>query len=167
MIINKLVVGNLQTNCYILKKDNKCIIIDPGDNADLIINACKGFVVEEILITHHHFDHVKALKALEEYYHLGHNQFLRKTFCYEIIETPGHASDSLTFYFRKEKVMFTGDFLFYHTIGRCDLETSNVLDMKKSLEKIKKYDNDIIIYPGHGKSSILGEEKKIFDNYFY
>ena len=62
--------------------------------------------------------------------------------------------------------MFTGDFLFYHTIGRCDLETSNVLDMKKSLVKIREYDDDILIYPGHGRNSILGEEKKYFDNYF-
>ena len=62
--------------------------------------------------------------------------------------------------------MFTGDFLFYHTIGRCDLETSSIEDMKKSLAKIKIYDDDIIIYPGHGKKSILGEEKIFFDHYF-
>ena len=62
--------------------------------------------------------------------------------------------------------MFTGDFLFYHTIGRCDLETSSITDMKKSLDNISKYPNDIKIFPGHGKSSILGEEKKYFDSYF-
>ena len=135
--IEKIVVGDLRCNCYIVKKNHKCLIIDPGDNALEIKNACQDYQCEEILVTHHHFDHVGALKELEEFYHVRHNEFLRKTFQYEVIKTPGHASDCLTFYFRDEKVMFTGDFLFYHTIGRCDLETSNVLDMKKSLVKIR------------------------------
>ena len=165
MKIEKLVVGPLKTNCYILKKENKCIIIDPGDEAAKIKEACKDCEVEEILVTHHHFDHILALKELENTYHLKHNTFLRKTFQYEIIATPGHASDSLTFYFKEEHVMFTGDFLFYHTIGRCDLETSSIPDMKKSLEKISKYLDNIIIYPGHGKQRILGEEKPLFSTY--
>ena len=62
--------------------------------------------------------------------------------------------------------MFTGDFLFYHTIGRCDLETSNINDMLTSLNKIKEYPDDITIYPGHGKESNLGFEKQFFDSYF-
>lgn len=166
MKIEPLVLGRLRTNCYIVKKDNKCLIIDPGDEAEVIKNACKGYEVEEILVTHHHWDHILALEELEDFYHLKHNVFLRKTFNYEVINTPGHASDSLTFYFKDEKVMFTGDFLFYHTIGRCDLDTSSIPAMQRSLEKIKQYPNDIKIYPGHGNSSILGAEKKFFDTYF-
>lgn len=163
--IEEFSLGRLRTNCYILKKDNKCIIIDPGDEAQKIKEACKGYEVEEILVTHHHWDHILALEELENFYQLKHNTFLRKTFNYEIVETPGHASDSLTFYFKEERTMFTGDFLFYHTIGRCDLETSSIEEMKKSLDKISKYPDDIKIYPGHGKSSILGEEKKYFCQY--
>ena len=164
--IENLVVGCLKTNCYIVKKDKKCLIIDPGDESEKIKEVCKGYEVEEILITHHHWDHILAFEELENYYQLKHNTFLKKTFSYEVIKTPGHASDSITLYFKEEKVMFTGDFLFYHTIGRCDLETSSIEDMKKSLAKIKIYDDDIIIYPGHGKKSILGEEKIFFDHYF-
>ena len=98
--IENLVLGRLRTNCYIIKKDNKCLIIDPGDEAEIIKEACKDYEVEEILVTHHHFDHILALEELESFYHIKHNSFLRKTFKYEIIETPGHASDSLTFYFK-------------------------------------------------------------------
>ena len=116
--IEHLVLGRLRTNCYIVKKDNKCIIIDPADEANVIKEACKDYEVEEILVTHHHFDHILALEELEKTYQVKHNTFLRKTFKYEVIKTPGHASDSLTFYFKEEKIMFTGDFLFYHTIGR-------------------------------------------------
>ena len=166
MNIENLKLGRLHTNCYILKKGKYCIIIDPADEADKIKEACEGYEVEEILVTHHHWDHILALEELEKFYHVKHNTFLRKHFSYEVIGTPGHASDSLSFYFKEEEVMFTGDFLFYHTIGRCDLETSSIPDMINSLEKIKQYPDHIKIYPGHGQSSILGEEKKYFDTYF-
>ena len=53
--------------------------------------------------------------------------------------------------------MFVGDFLFKDGIGRTDLG-GNVLDMKKSLLKISKYDKNIDIYPGHGDKSKLGLE---------
>jgi glyoxylase-like metal-dependent hydrolase (beta-lactamase superfamily II) len=66
----------------------------------------------------------------------------------------------VTYYFKKNKIMFTGDFLFKGTIGRCDLEGGNIRKMEESLRIIKEYDNDIKIYPGHGDSSILGDEKK-------
>lgn len=166
MQIEALVVGRIHTNCYIVKKNGKCIIIDPGDEAERIKSSCEGYQVEEILVTHHHWDHVLALEELERFYHVKHNTFLRNSFQYENIPTPGHASDSLTFYFKDEHVMFTGDFLFYHTIGRYDLETSSIPDMISSLEKISHYPDDIKIYPGHGRSSILGEEKKLFPRYF-
>lgn len=165
MNVKILKLGSLKTNCYILEKNGEVLIIDPASDAKLIINECRDYKVVGILVTHHHFDHVGALEELEKFYNLEHNTH-NNSFNYEIIKTPGHASDSLSFYFKNDKMMFTGDFLFYHTIGRCDLETSNINDMKESLKRIEKYPDDIIIYPGHGKSSILGEEKKLFNCYF-
>lgn len=164
--IENLILGDLKTNCYIISKNAKCLIIDPASDANLIIAACKNYKVEGILVTHHHFDHILALKELENFYNLQHNTHNSKDFKYEVINTPGHTKDSVTFYFREENVMFTGDFLFYHTIGRCDLDTSSIYDMKNSLKKISEYPDDIIILPGHGIGSKLGEEKKLFDNYF-
>ena len=61
--------------------------------------------------------------------------------------------------------MFTGDFVFYHDIGRCDLEGGSFEEMKKSIEKIKKYNKNIVIYPGHGMSTTLDEEKE--NNYYF
>ncbi len=165
MKIKKLVLGPLHTNCYLVIKENNCLIIDPASGASTIIEACKEYQVKGILVTHHHFDHIGALNELEKYYNLKHNTF-NDNFGYEIIKTPGHASDSLTFYFKEEKVMFTGDFIFYHTCGRCDLETSSIKDMLNSLEKIKQFPDDIVVYPGHGKSTTLGEEKPLFIRYF-
>ena len=165
MKIDRLVLGSLDTNCYIVSKGYDAIIIDPACDSGIIIDFCKNYKIVGILVTHHHFDHVGALEELEKYYNIKHN-IHNNSFNYEIIKTPGHTDDSITFYFKDENIMFTGDFIFYHTIGRCDFENSSISDMKKSLDYIKKYSDDIKIYPGHGKSTILGEENKLFDLYF-
>ena len=62
MEIERVEVGYLQANCYILKKGKNAIIIDPGDNGKLLLEKTKNLKIEAILITHHHFDHIGALK---------------------------------------------------------------------------------------------------------
>lgn len=62
MIIDKVVVGPLAENCYIVTKNEKTIIIDPGDEGKKIIDVAKDKNVVGVLITHHHFDHIGALK---------------------------------------------------------------------------------------------------------
>lgn len=54
--------------------------------------------------------------------------------------------------------MFSGDFIFKESIGRCDLPGGSESDMAKSLEKIKTYAKDIVIYPGHGDKTTIGYE---------
>lgn len=71
---------------------------------------------------------------------------------------PGHTNDSLSYYFYKENIMFTGDFIFAGSIGRTDLG-GNSNDMKNSINKIKKYSDNIKIYPGHGDTTSLIDEK--------
>ncbi len=163
--VKKIIVGKLEENCYIAQKDNKALLIDPGDEYEKISQELKELDVVEILLTHNHFDHVGALDYFEKKYHLIHNNFSNQYFDYQVIPTPGHSKDSLTFYFPKEKIMFTGDFLFQGTIGRMDLPGGDIQDMKNSLNLISTYPNDIIIYPGHGNKSILEFEKNNFNYY--
>ncbi|MBR1413756.1 MAG: MBL fold metallo-hydrolase [Bacilli bacterium] len=165
MKIDTLVVGSLATNCYIVSKNNKCLIIDPGDEANKIIDACKDKEVVGILITHYHFDHIGALDEVKNYFNVEVNPKNIDGFNYEIIETPGHKEDCLTFYFEKEHVMFVGDFIFNDSIGRMDLAGGNVKDMRDSLKLIKSYPDDTILYPGHGPTTILGKEKRHFIYY--
>lgn len=164
MQIEKLVVGELQANCYIVTKNNKTIIIDPGDEANKIINATKDKNVVGILVTHHHFDHIGALQEIEDYFHLKESLNI-DGFNYEIIKTPGHTDDSVCFYFKDDKVLFSGDFIFYKSIGRTDLPTGSIQKMHQSLELISKYPDNIKVYPGHGPSTILGNEKRYFNLY--
>ena len=65
MLIESVVVGDLAENCYIISKDNKCLIVDPGDEEDRIIDKVGNKEVLGILITHHHFDHVGALSKVK------------------------------------------------------------------------------------------------------
>ncbi len=158
-----ITVGSLQENCYLLVRNHQAIIIDPGDELEKIVKQLGDLEVVGILVTHHHFDHIGALSSLENKYKIKHNEKIPQ-FTYEVIPTPGHTEDSLTFYFPQEKIMFTGDFLFQNAIGRTDLG-GNPISMRQSLENIANYPDDIVIYPGHGATSTLGQEKANFNFY--
>ncbi|NTU46857.1 MBL fold metallo-hydrolase [Candidatus Roizmanbacteria bacterium] len=60
-------LGQLQANCFLLVKDHKCFIIDPGDCADFILEQVnrQALDVVGILATHGHFDHILAVGELQ------------------------------------------------------------------------------------------------------
>ena len=164
MKIKTIKVGFLQENCYILNIENEALIIDPGDEYEKILEGLNNLELKAILITHRHFDHIGALNEFKnipiyEYKNLEEKEYKIGKFKFEVIYTKGHTSDSVTYYFKETKDMFTGDFLFKESIGRTDLETGNNEEMKKSIEKIKQYPN-VKIYPGHGEATTLKEEKE-------
>lgn len=167
MKITTIKTGYLSENCYLLEKNNQIIIIDPGDDYEKINQHLQNKTIVKILITHHHKDHIGALNHFDKNLILENPEektYTEGPFTFTVIETKGHTKDSLTYYFEKEKCMFTGDFLFKGTIGRTDLESGNINDMQKSIKKIKQYPNDTKIYPGHGPSTNLKIEKET--NYF-
>ena len=160
MIIDRVVVGKLCTNCYILSIDNECIVIDPGDEYDKIKKVINNKKVIGAIITHHHFDHIGAINHFYNIYDYNNlNEGINNIgkFIFEVIYTPGHTNDSICIYFKDDSIMFVGDFLFKDGIGRTDLG-GNIIDMHNSLLKIKKYDFNINILPGHGDKSKLGIE---------
>ncbi len=60
-------LGQLQANCYLLIKENGCLVIDPADDASFILEKVqrRGLVVEALLATHGHFDHVMAVGEIQ------------------------------------------------------------------------------------------------------
>ncbi|MBP5180822.1 MAG: MBL fold metallo-hydrolase [Clostridiales bacterium] len=79
---------------------------------------------------------------------------------FSVIHTPGHSKGSVCYLFEQgeQKLMFTGDMLFAGSIGRTDLKGGEEAKMMESIGVLKKLSSDIIIYPGHGPSSILNKE---------
>jgi hydroxyacylglutathione hydrolase len=70
MIIERLVVGMLQSNCYIVGCENsqEGIIIDPGGDGPLIIDRVNelGLTIKYIVNTHGHIDHIAANRPVKE-----------------------------------------------------------------------------------------------------
>jgi glyoxylase-like metal-dependent hydrolase (beta-lactamase superfamily II) len=81
----------------------------------------------------------------------------------EVIHTPGHTPGGICLLLEsgKNKILFTGDSLFYRSIGRTDFPGASEKLLVSSLkEKLLKLSGDTIIYPGHGPSSTIGDEIK-------
>lgn len=77
---------------------------------------------------------------------------------FEIIHTPGHTKGSICI--KVGNIMLTGDTLFNKSIGRTDFLGGSFEEIINSIqEKIFKYDDEIIIYPGHNSPSTIKSEK--------
>ena len=163
MNIHTVIVGPLEENCYILEKENKVLVIDPGDEIEKIKKAIGSKEVLGVLITHNHFDHVGALsyfnkKNIYSFNNLEEKEYIIDSFKFDVIFTPGHSIDSVSYYFKEENLLFGGDFIFRLSIGRCDLPGGDYNKMLNSIRKIKKYPDNMIIYPGHGILTTLKNE---------
>lgn len=66
MILDRVVVGVLDTNCWILRADgdSRALVVDPGDDPAAVLAATAGLDVVAVLLTHAHFDHVLAAPEL-------------------------------------------------------------------------------------------------------
>ena len=74
LLIEKMVLGQVSTNCYLAvnKKTKEAIVIDPADEARRIDKKIKelGLKPAAILLTHGHFDHIKAAAEISDLYEI-------------------------------------------------------------------------------------------------
>jgi glyoxylase-like metal-dependent hydrolase (beta-lactamase superfamily II) len=76
-----------------------------------------------------------------------------------VLHTPGHTRGSVCY--AVGNTLFSGDTLFQGSIGRTDLAGGSEREMRSSLvDRIAKLDDRVVVYPGHGPSTTIGEEKR-------
>lgn len=183
--IKTIALGDFQANCYVLKSGSDCIVIDPGDEDERLIELIGDCHVKYIINTHCHPDHIggdefikkrfnapllfhEADQAIFKYFYgdgLRVDGFLaegdRVKFgdaVLSVLHTPGHTPGSITL--RHEQGLFTGDLLFAGSIGRTDLAGGSDEEMIKSLKRLQAIEGDYRIYPGHGPTTTLETERK-------
>ena len=76
------------------------------------------------------------------------------------IHVPGHSPGSIVFYSPEVACVFSGDVLFYGSIGRADLKGGNFDDLKEGIcNQLFTLPAETRVYPGHGPSTSIGYEK--------
>lgn len=179
MILKKLVVGPLWTNCYILasRAGGEAAVIDPGDDARAIIDALNqdDLKVRYIINTHAHFDHIEANEDLKKEtgakvashpkensqpdISLEEGQLLElEDVKIKVMETPGHSEGSISLLVNDK--LFSGDLLFSGSVGRTDLPGGSVDALRNSLRKLASLPDNTVVYPGHGPQTTLKKEKE-------
>ncbi len=78
----------------------------------------------------------------------------------KVIFTPGHTFGSVCYYDEENKNLYSGDTLFYRSVGRTDLPTGNGTELGISLNKLMQLPDDVRVYPGHDRITTIGYEKK-------
>lgn len=79
----------------------------------------------------------------------------------KVLLTPGHSPGSVCFYCEKQGFVIGGDVLFQRSVGRTDLPGGDFALLEKSIRtQLYVLPNEVVVYPGHGRPTTIGEEKK-------
>ncbi|UCG30475.1 MAG: MBL fold metallo-hydrolase [candidate division WOR-3 bacterium] len=179
MELKRIIVGGLENNCYILKSGTTGIIVDPGDEAQKILNAVGDLKIMLILATHRHFDHITALqqvkKALETRAAIhrldwvsGFDEELEDGQVIEfgrdtlkVLHTPGHTPGGCCFLVND--VLISGDTLFPNGPGNTAFPGGDEKAILKSIrEKLLVLSDETVVYPGHGPKTTIGKERSLY-----
>ncbi len=199
MKVETVVVGALETNCYLVYCETtlECAVIDPGADSGKIFRAVadKGLKPVVLIDTHGHVDHVGANKDIKDHFdiplliHEADVSMLKNTLlsviasllgakaspdpdsflhegdeirfgesCLHVIHTPGHSPGSVSL--KGEGLLLSGDTLFCGGVGRTDLPGGSWDDLVRSIqERIFTLDGQTKVYPGHGPTTSVDQEK--------
>ncbi len=79
----------------------------------------------------------------------------------DVLFVPGHAPGHVAFFNPRQRFLIGGDVLFHRSIGRTDLPGGDFDTLQRSIrEEIYPLGDDIVVYPGHGPETTIGEERR-------
>ena len=82
-------------------------------------------------------------------------------FSIQMIHTPGHTKGSCCYYLKDEDVLFSGDTVFYGSVGRTDFPGGSTAQIVRSLHKlVDSLPEETEVFPGHDASTTIGYEKR-------
>ena len=183
----------MQNFSYIIgdEKSKEAAVVDAGWDVDKLIEIAEKekLKINKIILTHSHYDHIQKVDELASktgaivYFHEIDFESIKKfiknpnikiiklkdkdeikvgSIKIKVINTPGHTPGAICLLV--ENKLITGDTLFVNAIGRTDLAGGDSLNLFESLQKLKKLDDKIEVYPGHDYGDIpfstIGGEKK-------
>ncbi|MCE9624717.1 MAG: MBL fold metallo-hydrolase [Deltaproteobacteria bacterium] len=188
--LRQLEVGPMENFTYLIGDPvtRQALIVDPAWQVDTILRQAEADEMKVVgaLVSHHHRDHTNGIEDLLEVHQVPifvnkhdaphvpeASEHLVKTdhghevslggLSVKCLHTPGHTPGSQCFEVRRHLV--TGDTLFVHGCGRCDLPGGDPEQMYYTLtQKLMQMPDDTVVLPGHNYApnpqSTLGEEKK-------
>jgi glyoxylase-like metal-dependent hydrolase (beta-lactamase superfamily II) len=173
----------MNTYVVICEETLTSAIIDPGAEADKILELTEATKVEAILITHGHGDHTMALEEVKEWtdapvylhpkeaahFELSYDIPIRDDLLIPIgnlnlkaIHTPGHTPGQCCFDLGDGRII-VGDTIFVGGPGRTWSSEDFTLTMDTMQQIVFKWPDKTEFYPGHGPIGIIGDERTDFE----
>ena len=188
LYLKQIELGPLQNFVYLIGSadSHEVAVVDPGWDVPAILAAAAedGMKITKVLVTHTHFDHINGLEEMvratdaEVFVHKkeaaalpvvpssvrqieGGQEVDLGDVKLTLLHTPGHTPGSVCVTVADR--LIAGDTLFIGGCGRCDLPGGDPELLHKSLSRLSKLDDKIVLYPGHNyaeePTSELGKEK--------
>jgi len=138
MDIRTYVMGPIATNTYVLVSGNEAIIIDPASKPEKMIEKLGDLDLKAVLLTHGHFDHIKACDGLYEKYHCP-------------------------IYLHEDDEELARDKYSGADFGLVSYISCKTLPLKEGKMKIGPFEFEVIFTPGHTPGSVIF----VFDHYIF
>ncbi|MFH1459224.1 MAG: MBL fold metallo-hydrolase [Candidatus Omnitrophota bacterium] len=196
MIVETIVVGDLQTNCYLVYNETTKagILIDPGADELIIKSFLKktGVSLAAVILTHGHYDHIGIIDKFnvpvyiqeKDYKLLGDSasnlsavfgrgkifkiqaELLKEQkdlilagLKFKVLYTPGHTPGGICL--QIGSILFSGDTLFFHGVGRTDLPGGSFKHLMQSIKtQLLVLEPKTKVFPGHGPPTTIFAEIK-------